>query len=111
MDESSDVPESLAPPRSTVHRPITRLPTAAGEALERTLLEVDTAIALVVAGIAVTVALYGFEAGDGVAFTAAVWAQAAGVAFRLRSEGGSISLLVGPRFGPGSAPPGFETES
>ena len=110
MDESSDLTEALAPPTSTVHRPITRLPTAAAEAFERTLLEVDTAIALVVAGIAVTVALYGFEVGEGVAFTAAVWAQAAGVAFRLRREPSSISLVVGPRFGPVPGRPGFEME-
>jgi hypothetical protein len=94
-------------------RTITRLPTAgAHDALERALLEVDAAIALVVAGIAVTITLCCFEGAENAAFTGAVWAQAAGVAFRLRREPPApTSLVIGPRLRPVAANVVRETES
>jgi hypothetical protein len=99
-------------------RTITRLPTAAAHdaleraLLERALLEVDTAIALVVAGIAVSITLCCFEAAESAAFTGAVWAQAAGVAFRLRREPPApTSLVIGPRLRPVAAHFGREMES
>jgi hypothetical protein len=94
-------------------RSITQLPTGAtGDALERALLEVDAAIILVVAGIAVTITLSCFEAAESAAFTGAVWAQAAGVAFRLRREPpASVSLVIGPRLRPVAALPRREMES
>lgn len=65
------------------------------------MLEVDAAISLVVAGIAVTITLCCFEGAEGAAFTGAVWAQAAGVAFRLRREPPlPTSLVIGPRLRP-----------
>jgi hypothetical protein len=83
-------------------RSITRLPTAAaGDTLERALREVDAAIALVVAGIAVTITLCCLDGAESVAFTGAVWAQAAGVAFRLRHEPPKpTNLVIGPRLKP-----------
>jgi hypothetical protein len=65
---------------------------------ERTLFEIDAAIALVVAGAAVTVRLVALPAAERAAVIGAARAQAAGVAFRLRREPpASISLVVGPR--------------
>jgi len=83
-------------------RTITRLPTAtAGDALERALLEVDAAITLILAGIAVSITLCCFEGAESAAFTGAAWAQAAGVAFRLRHEPPApVSLMIGPLLGP-----------
>ncbi len=83
-------------------RTITRQPTAtAGDALERALLEVDAAISLVLAGIAVSITLCCLEGAESAAFTAAAWAQTAGVAFRLRSEPPApVSLVIGPRLRP-----------
>ena len=83
-------------------RTITRLPTAtAGDALERALLEVDAAIALVLAGIAVSITLCCLDGAEGAAFTAAAWAQVAGVAFRLRYEPPApVRLVIGPRLRP-----------
>ena len=83
-------------------RKITQLPiSAVGYPLERALLEIDVAIALVLAGVAVTITLCCFEAAEGAAFTGAVWAQAAGIAFRLRREPPSpVSLVIGPRLWP-----------
>lgn len=94
-------------------RNITRLPTvAAGDPLERALLEIDVAIALVLAGFAVTITLCCLEAAEGAAFTGAVWAQAAGVAFRLRREPPApVRLIIGPRLGPTPVRVTFETES
>ena len=65
------------------------------------LLEVDAAIALVLAGIAVTITLCCFEGAGSAAFTGAAWAQAAGVAFQLRDEPPApVSLVIGPRLRP-----------
>jgi hypothetical protein len=94
-------------------RTITRLPIAvAGDPLEQALLEIDVAIALVLAGAAVTITSCCFESAEGAAFTGAAWAQTAGVAFRLRREAlAPISLVIGPRLRPWSVETGIETES
>ena len=83
-------------------RIITRLPTVvAGDQLDRALLEIDIAIALVLAGIAVTITLSCLEAAEAAAFTGAIWAQSAGVAFHLRREPAvPVSLVIGPRVRP-----------
>ena len=97
----------------SMDRTITRLPAvSAGDPLERALLEIDIAIALVLAGFAVTVTLCCLEAAEGAAFTAAAWAQSAGVAFHLRREPGvPVRLVIGPRLRPSSLEAGSETES
>jgi hypothetical protein len=94
-------------------RTITRLPAvAAGDPLERALLEIDIAIALVLAGIAVSVTLCCLEAAEGAAFTAAAWAQTAGIAFHLRRESGvPVRLVIGPRLRPFPVETAIETES
>jgi hypothetical protein len=83
-------------------RIITRLPTLVGDdPFDRALLEIDVAIALVLAGVAVTITLSCLEAAEAAAFTGAVWAQSAGVAFRLLREPAlPVSLVVGPRLRP-----------
>ena len=83
-------------------RTITQLPTAAvGDSLERALLEVDAAITLVLAGIAVTITLCCFDGAESAAFTGAAWAQAAGVAFRLQHmPPAPVVLVIGPRLRP-----------
>jgi membrane associated rhomboid family serine protease len=93
-------------------RTITRLPlSAAGDPLERALLEIDVAISLVLAGVAVTITLCCFEAAEGAAFTGAAWAQAAGIAFCLRREPfAPVSLVIGPRLRP-PVTASVETES
>jgi hypothetical protein len=80
----------------------TRLPTVvAGDQLDRALLEIDIAIALVLAGVAVTITLSCLEGAEAAAFTGAVWAQSAGVAFRLLREPAlPIGLVIGPRVRP-----------
>ena len=80
-------------------RTISWLPAAtAHDPLESALREVNAAIALVVAGVAVTITLCCLDAAEGAAFTGAVWAQAAGVAFRLRRDPASaVRLVIGPR--------------
>jgi len=94
-------------------RIITRLPaTVAGDPLGRALMEIDAAIALVLTGIAVTITVCCFEGAEGAAFTGAVWAQAAGVAFRLRHEPPApVSVVIGTRLRPLADVPGRETES
>jgi hypothetical protein len=94
-------------------RTITRLPTfSADDPHERALLEIDVAISLILAGVAVSITLCCLEAAEGAAFTGAVWAQAAGIAFRLRREPPApISLVIGPRLRPASVIVSFETES
>jgi hypothetical protein len=73
-------------------------PETAHDPLNQALLEISAAIALVVAGVAVTITLVCLEAGEGAAFTGAAWAQAAGVAFRVRREPPApVSLVIGPR--------------
>ncbi len=113
MDRSSDVRDNSSKPIGrAADEPIALLPEAMSrDALERTMVEIEAAIAVVAGGLAVTVALCGFDAADGAAFTAAVWAQAAGVAFRLRREDpGSLDLIFGPRLRPVAAHAGRGTE-
>ena len=83
-------------------RIITRMPTVvAGDQLDRALLEIDIAIALVLAGVAVTITLSCLDAAEAAAFTGAVWAQSAGVAFRLlRDPALPVSVVIGPRVRP-----------
>ena len=97
----------------SMDRTITRLPAvSAGDPIERALLEIDIAIALVLAGIAVTVTLCCLDAAEAAAFTGAVWAQTAGVAFHfLRDPSAPVSLVIGPRVRPLSVASGLETES
>ena len=97
----------------SMDRTITRLPAGSvGDPLERALLEIDIAIALVLAGVAVTVTLCFLDATEAAAFTGAVWAQTAGVAFRLlRNPSASDSLVIGPRLRPVPVETGFEPES
>jgi hypothetical protein len=92
---------------------ITQLPVVGhGDPLERALLEIDIAIALVLAGVAVTVTLCCLDAAEAAAFTGAVWAQTAGVAFHLlRDPSVPDSLVIGPRLRPLSIETGFEMES
>ncbi len=94
-------------------RTISRLPAvAAQDPLERALIEINAAIALVLAGVAVTITLCCLEAAEGAAFTGAAWAQIAGVAFRLRRDPpSSISLIIGPRLRAGSVEASSETGS
>ena len=83
-------------------RIITRPPTVvAGDRLDRALLEIDIAIALVLAGVAVTITLSCLDEAEAAAFTGAAWAQSAGVAFRLvREPALPVSLVIGPRVRP-----------
>lgn len=92
---------------------ITRLPVVGhADPLERALLEIDIAIALVLAGVAVTITLCCLEAAEAAAFTGAVWAQTAGVAFHLlREPSAPVGLVIGPRLRPRSVGIGIETES
>jgi hypothetical protein len=92
---------------------ITRLPVVGhGDPLERALLEIDIAIALVLAGVAVTVTLCCLDAAEAAAFTGTVWAQTAGVAFHLlRGPSAPDSLVIGPRLRPVSIEIGVETET
>ena len=78
---------------------ISWLPSGASlDPIDYALLEINAAIALVVAGVAVTMTLCFLEAAEGAAFTGAMWAQAAGVAFRIkRDPPDSVSLVIGPR--------------
>jgi hypothetical protein len=80
-------------------RKISRLPGAhAPDQLERVLFEVDVAIAVILAGAALSVQLCGLAGAEEAAFTGAVWAQAAGVAFRVRrGPADRIDLVIGPR--------------
>jgi hypothetical protein len=83
-------------------RIITRLPSVgADDQLDRALLEIDIAIALVLAGVAVTITLSCLDEAEVAAFTGAAWAQSAGVAFRLlREPARPVSLVIGPRLRP-----------
>ena len=68
------------------------------DSVERTLAEVDAAIALVVLGAAVTVHLCNLAFAEDAAFDAAAAAQAAGVGFSLLRDGARWpTLVVGPR--------------
>jgi hypothetical protein len=92
---------------------ITRLPSVGhGDPLERALLEIDIAIAMILAGVAVTITLCCLEAAEAAAFTGAAWAQTAGVAFHLlRDRSDSISLVIGPRLRLRPVESAIETES
>ena len=58
-----------------------------------------------------TITLCCLEAAEGAAFTGAAWAQAAGIANRLRREPlAPVSLVIGPRLRP-PVIVRFETES
>ena len=94
-------------------RTISRPPVAAAQnPLGRALAEIDAAIALVVAGVAVRITLCSLEAAEDAAFTGAARAQTARVAFRLvRDSPSSVSLVIGPRLRPVSAETIVETES
>ena len=64
-------------------------------------MEIDLAIALVLAGVAVTVTLSCLDEAEMAAFTGAAWAQSVGVAFRmLREPTRQVSLVIGPRVRP-----------
>jgi hypothetical protein len=68
------------------------------DATERTLAEIDAAIAMVVLRVAVSVRLVNLALAEESAFDAATRAQAAGVAFSLnRDASGSVALIIGPR--------------
>ena len=70
------------------------------DATERTLAEIDAAIAMVALGIAVTVRLVNLPTAEDLAFDAAARAQTAGVAFSLQRDGpDSTTMVVGPRLG------------
>lgn len=71
------------------------------DALERALAEVDTAIAMVARGVAVSVRLCSLPGAEEAAFDAAARAQTAGVAFSLlRDWPSSVTMIVGPRLEP-----------
>jgi hypothetical protein len=68
------------------------------DALDRALAEVDTAIAMVARGVAVSVRLCNLPGAEEAAFDAAARAQTAGVAFSLvRDLPSSVTMIVGPR--------------
>jgi hypothetical protein len=93
--------------------PIVRLPLVASrDPIDSALVEISAAIALVVAGVAVTMTLCSLEAAEEAAFSGAMWAQAAGVAFRIkRDPPDSVSLVIGPRLGQEPAPIASESGS
>lgn len=79
------------------------------DSLESGLAEVDAAISLVLAGLAVTVRLCNFASAEDVAFDAAARAQTAGVGFSLRRDGARWpTLVVGPRLLAAVEPHGVE---
>jgi hypothetical protein len=96
-----------------MERTISLLPAAATfDPLDRALWEINAAIALVLAGVAVTLTLCCLEAAEGAAFTGAALTQAAGVEFRLRRNSPtSVSLVIGPRLHETRALIGSETGS
>ena len=66
--------------------------------IELAMVEVEAAIAMVVAGAAVRIRLCNLAGAADVAFDGAARAQAAGVAFRLQHDGpDSVTIVVGPR--------------
>jgi hypothetical protein len=94
-------------------RTISWLPPAnVRDPLDGALSKIDAAIALVVAGVAVTITPCFFESAEEAAFAGAMWAQAAGVAFRLRRDPpDSVSIVIGPRVSGSLAPIDPESES
>lgn len=70
------------------------------DATERTLAEIDAAIAMVALGVAVSVRLVNLPTAEESAFDAAARAQAGGVGFLLqREDQGLVTLVIGPRLG------------
>lgn len=67
------------------------------DAMERTLGEIDAAIAMVARGFARSVRLVNLPLAEDSAFDAAARAQAAAVGFSLKREGMSVTLIIGPR--------------
>ncbi len=68
------------------------------DATERTLAEIDAAIAMVALGVAVSVRLINLTMAEESAFDAAARAQASAVGFTLRREDQrSVTLIIGPR--------------
>jgi hypothetical protein len=68
------------------------------DSVDHALREVDTAIAMVVRGVARSVQLSNLGGAEDAAFDAAARAQAAGVAFSLlRDRPGRPTMVVGPR--------------
>ncbi len=67
------------------------------DATERTLAEIDAAIAMVAQGAAESVRLVSLPLAEESAFDAAARAQVAGVAFSITRDAGSVSLRIGPR--------------
>lgn len=94
-------------------RTISPLPSATfRDPFDRALLEINAAIALVVAGVAATITLCFLEVAEDAASTGAMWAQTAGVAFRLRRDlPDSVSLVIGPLVRAAMAPIELESES
>ena len=72
---------------------------------EIALREIHVAIAMVVAGAAVTITLACLVGAESVAFAGAAWAQAAGVAFRVRRDApDAVFIVVGPALATPPAP-------
>lgn len=70
------------------------------DATERTLAEIDAAIAMVSTGVAASVRLVNMPAAEETAFDAAARAQAAGLSFSLQRDGtDTATMIVGPRLG------------
>jgi hypothetical protein len=68
------------------------------DATERTIAEIDAAIAMVALEVAASVRLVNLPTAEESAFDAAARAQAAGVGFSLnRDRAGSVTLIIGPR--------------
>jgi hypothetical protein len=84
----------------------------AGDPPERAQLEIDVAISLVLAGVAVTIPLGSLDSAEGAAITASSWAQTAGVALRvLREPALPVGLVIGPRSRLAPVSTAFETGS
>ena len=67
------------------------------DATERTLAEIDAAIAMVARGVAMSGRLVNLPSAEETAFDAAARAQGSGVGFSLRrEETKSITLIIGP---------------
>ena len=74
--------------------------SAAPDLVDRALLEIDAAIALVSGGVAVRVRICCLGDADTVALQGAARAQAVGLAFRLQREASeALTVIVGPRLG------------
>jgi hypothetical protein len=82
----------------------------AREPPERAQSEVDVAISLVLAGVAVTIPLGRLDGAEGAAISAPFWAGTASVAFRLLREPAlPVGLGIGPRSRLAPVSTAFET--